>query len=421
MSNNRLNNSVTQLTRNGAFVGAGSGEFREVRAVGGAPHLSPTPPPHDYPDGTSIYHILDHALTPPLFFMAVIFLFAVSGVLHRFKYDEVADARNVAGWVVHAIDEEVDGHEDPNSADQNKKEAKTPNPGSASEQAPTTKDKEESPSGQKPIQALVATVEVVIMFWALVILWPILALDAFVRFYVRRGQRPVWSRFGFLIATLMFPPLRIGARSYLDPHLYWLPIIGWNHADKDLRRKVEKIFSVPMIVIALMVLPVLAVEAAIEYVWPDLRGNFSIKIAVDIGNALIWAAFAFELIVMLSLAEKKLAYCITHWIDLAVVLLPLSHFLPALRLLRAGRLVAGLKLGRMARLYRLRGLAMRAWRSILVLQVLQRLFNNSLEKRLNQLQELKMAKLEELEELEMEIESIENQIRKAGREVPVEQ
>ncbi len=418
MSQNRLEKITTTPSRNGALAGIGSGEFRAARAVGGSSKAHPTPPPQDYPDGTSIYHILDHVLTPPLFFMALVFLFAVSGVLHRFKYDEIADARSVAGWVIHAIediDEDDEGTALPASV------GKETNNSNASENQRSIKSGDGEPGFvQRPIQVLVARVEVVILFWALVILWPVLALDAFVRFYVRRGQKHFWSRFGYMIATMLFPPLRIGARSYLDPHLYWLPVIGWNHVDKDLRRRVEKTFSVPMIVIALMVLPVLGIEYAIEYVWLDLRGNFSIQTAVDIGNALIWAAFAFELIVMLSLAQKKLAYCISHWIDLAVVLLPLSHFLPALRLLRAGRLIAGLKLGRMARLYRLRGLAMRAWRSILVLQVLQRLFNNSLEKRLERLRELKQAKLEELEELNQEIDSIEEQIAKTGREIPVE-
>ena len=242
-------------------------------------------------------------------------------------------------------------------------------------------------------------------------LWPIFAAEAFLRFFMRARIVPFWSRFWTLILTLILPPTRMGAKAYLDTHLIWLPKHGWNHVDKHLRRRMEKSFSIPMIVIALMVLPFLALE---YYYARSVRQSVALEILLDVGTSVIWSAFALELIVMMSVARKRLQYCITHWIDVAVVMLPLLDFMPLLRTLRLGRLISLQKLGQLGRLYRLRGLLMRAWRSILVLEVLNRLVSLNPERRLRQLRELIAAKEEEIEELRDEMEELEQRL--AARE-----
>ncbi len=196
------------------------------------------------------------------------------------------------------------------------------------------------------------------------------------------------------------PPVRLGARYHGPGEFVWFPRLGWRSIDKSLRKTLEKYFSVPMILIALMVLPVLA----IEYGWESaVRQNKALGEFITWANTIIWFAFAVEFLVMISVAKKKLRYAVSQWINLLIILLPLIEFLPLLRVLRLSRVLRLNKLSKMGRLYRLRGLALRAWRAILILGVLQRLFGGKLENRLERLEELLVAKQEEIEELEAEI------------------
>jgi voltage-gated potassium channel len=61
---------------------------------------------------------------------------------------------------------------------------------------------------------------------------------------------------------------------------------------------------------------------------------------------MIWAAFTFEYVANVYLAEHRAAYVRAHWFDLAIVALPrlrplrITRSVRALRLLRAGRLLA---------------------------------------------------------------------------------
>jgi hypothetical protein len=109
---------------------------------------------------------------------------------------------------------------------------------------------------------------------------------------------------------------------------------------------------------------------------------------------------------MNAVAENRIRYCYLHWIDLAIVLLPLIEALPILRLLRLGSLLRVEQVARLGRLYRLQALAMKGWRAMLVLEVVQRLTGRSLEHRLKRLEELLLLKEEETAELRREIEEL---------------
>ena len=106
----------------------------------------------------------------------------------------------------------------------------------------------------------------------------------------------------------------------------WLPGLGWRQANKRLRERLERKFGIPMILIALMIMPVLIVEffmksQVAQYGW--------LRMLLHVSTGVIWFAFAGEFILMVSVAEKKVAYCKKHWIDLAIILLPL-FFVPAI-------------------------------------------------------------------------------------------
>jgi voltage-gated potassium channel len=138
-------------------------------------------------------------------------------------------------------------------------------------------------------------------------------------------------------------------------------------------------------------------------------------VLLDVSTAVIWVAFTTEFIVMASTAEEKFAYCRQHWLDLAIILLPLISFARALRVARAARLG---RLGSMSRLYRLRGLAMRAFRAVLLLDIVKRLLLIRPEKRLARLQRALAAKERELAQLRCEIAELNAIVASRQRNTP---
>jgi hypothetical protein len=207
--------------------------------------------------------------------------------------------------------------------------------------------------------------------------------------------------------------------------------------DERLRQRVEHALNVPMIGIALMVIPVLA----LDYYQPDhhpvvtdvqnvLRMPASrqttvdskqlwiatvahqpaIRLATRIGEALIWTAFALEFVVMISVVDRKLRYCLQHWIDILVIVLPLIGFLRMLRLARLARLN---QLGRFTRLYRLRGSVLRAQRGMIVASFLDRVIHRSPQKRLTRLKESLAEKEREAGLLRSRINELHSQIEAA--------
>ena len=220
-------------------------------------------------------------------------------------------------------------------------------------------------------------------------------------------------RYWWLFCIL--PPLRLCAHSRTpEGNKIWLPKLGWKIVDRHLRRSLERTFSIPMIWIALLILPVLGLhflfkDRIVEY--PMLR------IALHISTGLIWFAFTVEFIVMVSVAEKKFDYCKKHWLDLAIILLPLVSFLRTLRILRAGRLAKLGKLqqlSRVVRVYRLRGVAMRAFRALLVLELLHRVLRTKPENRIKKLEDMRTEKLRELEDIDEQIAELRKRLGKGN-------
>lgn len=255
-------------------------------------------------------------------------------------------------------------------------------------------------------------VELRLIEWSLLVLWPIFIVEATLRLFWAASPRSPWARAWVFLVVVLLPPARLGLRGYADGGRMWLPFAGWRSVDKNLRKTLERFFSVPMIVIALLVLPVLAME----YFWYEqVRAHFGLSLTLDLGSSVIWAAFALEFVIMFSVADNKVRYCLQNWMDLAVVALPLIDFLPILRLLRLTRVLQIHQISRIGRLYRLRGLLMKAWRAILLLEMIQRVLGNAKAKRLARLKELHTAKAEELEELRVEIEQLEKDIAKEAK------
>jgi voltage-gated potassium channel len=241
----------------------------------------------------------------------------------------------------------------------------------------------------------------------LALLWPVFAAEAIWRFLRRDRREPLWRAIGFLLLVCLFPPLRIGARNQAGMKPIWLPVLGWREVERDLRRTLERFFSVPMVVIALMVLPLLAIQFGLPN---QVESSEALRLFLTVATGVIWVAFAVEFIIKVSIAKNKLQYSLQHWVDLAIIVLPFLMFLPVLRLLRIANILRLEQLTRMSRVYRMQGLALKAWRAVLLLEVVQRLTGQTFEKRLRKLQALQAAKEEELDELRQEIEDLHKRI-----------
>jgi voltage-gated potassium channel len=250
-----------------------------------------------------------------------------------------------------------------------------------------------------------------LLLGGLAVLWPVFLAEAVLRFFLQpRSRRTAWNLASTLVSGLL-PPLRLAARSATRPNHLWLPWLGWREVSYDLEKTLERFFGAPMFVIALLILPVLA----IHYFWSEqVEAAPVLRLVLDISTSLIWVAFTTEFIIRISAAEKKLSYALTHWIDLAIVLLPTIEFMPFLRVLRLTQ-VARLRaltplLNSYAKYYRLYGLAGKGWRALIVLEVLHRVLSRSADARLARLRSQLETKEEEARELQREIDYYRRQI-----------
>ena len=238
--------------------------------------------------------------------------------------------------------------------------------------------------------------------WMFAILWFPIFVEA-VSGYWRTGDYS-WGASGRLLLIWLVPPYRMVLATYPGGNCHWLPIIGWQAGGRELEDRLDRGFSIPMLFIALMILPVLAIEMFGEtYVaeYP-LLGEFR-----DFGTSIIWLAFAFEFVIMSSVTPAKLRFLARNWINLAIILLPLIAFLrgfQAARMLRLGRASKAL------RVYRLRGLGIRAWRGVLTLELIERLIFRKPQTRLARLRAKLADKEHDIAQLKRRIDHLEQKI-----------
>lgn len=212
------------------------------------------------------------------------------------------------------------------------------------------------------------------------------------------------------------PPLRMGGRDHVDGGSIWLPHLGWRRVDRSLQVQLEKAFNVPMILIALAVLPLFA----LDWHWQNraVTPSWHMLVFLWASESLIWFAFAFEFVIMFSVSPKKLRYCRDHWMDLVIILAPMVGFL---RLVRMARVLRLSQVSRAARAYRLRGLSQRMFRGLLVLSLVRNLLEGDPAKRLAKLQEELRDRELDLEQLRAEIARVERRLaaERQNKEEPV--
>lgn len=212
--------------------------------------------------------------------------------------------------------------------------------------------------------------------------------------------------------TALFPPLRLGGRDHVDGGTLWLPVLGWVAASDELERRLERHLSIPMIVIALLVLPVMAVD----FLGADqIRANPQLGLINELAGAFIWLAFAVEFLVMISIVREKPSFLRQHWLDLAIICLPVIAFLRVFRVGRLLRLNQLTKVSRTARAFRFRTVLLRFWRALLVLQVIDRLVHRDDERRLARLERLLREKECEVVALRAEVDTVRARLEAARK------
>ena len=211
-----------------------------------------------------------------------------------------------------------------------------------------------------------------------------------------RRQRPdemlKWRL--YLLAQVICPPLRLASPSLERQGQIWLPWIGWQTPGRKLFKRLQAAFSRPMLFFAMLILPVLLVEYGLR---SQVEQHSWLQLTLHICTGLIWCAFAVEFIILFNATERKLAYVKSNWLDLAIILLPLIMILRTLRALQILRAAKAHQLMKLSRVYRVRGVAMKAFRALMLLEVFGRLIPVSPEKKLKRLQSEYDEKKEELD------------------------
>ncbi len=253
-----------------------------------------------------------------------------------------------------------------------------------------------------------------IILIGLLVLWLVFLVEAVVRYYLGGPERRSWKALSICLAAGLLPPLRLAVHSRTRPQHLWLPWMGWREIDFDLQKTLERSFAAPMFLMALLILPVLA----IEYFWSDAVITYPLLRGVlAVGVGVIWIAFTVEFVIRISVAEGKIGYAARHWVDLAVVLLPMLEFLPFLRLLQVTRLMRLEKIARIAKYYRLYGLAGKGWRGLVGFQLIRQLMSRSPKARMSRLRADLEDKEAEIMELQREADYYRRRLQAAEQQV----
>lgn len=223
-----------------------------------------------------------------------------------------------------------------------------------------------------------------VLAWTLGVLYLFFVADFLITLYLKAhfSQEVNRQEFIFRSLVLIFPPFRIGSRNLLSGRYIWLPFWHWSLVTEGLFTELKKRFVLPMILIALLIVPVLVIEwkfmDEVKEEWPNLK----IDLILETVQTIIWIAFAFEFLLMISVTDKKLKYCKTNWIDLLIILLPFVSFLRTFRFSQIARLKYA------ARSFKFRGAITKTRQGLILMDFVRRIFRLKPESELKRLQKM---------------------------------
>lgn len=228
--------------------------------------------------------------------------------------------------------------------------------------------------------------------------------------YIEHGEgvpRPSRGRAAYILCCALVPPLRTGLHPASMRGHMWLPIFGWRRTSLRLSRRVQKAFGVPMLLIGLLILPVLVGEIFFSR---QVQASAGLALGMDAATRLIWFAFALEFIVMMAVTPRRTEYALRHWVDLVIILLPFVAFLRSLQVLRAGQVLKAQRMSQFARVYRLRGVAVKLLQAVLMLRVLEGMSERAARRRIKGIRAHISYREAEIKDLHLELRDLRREL-----------
>ena len=232
--------------------------------------------------------------------------------------------------------------------------------------------------------------------------------DVLLLFYRRRKhQEKIYGpEKRMRLFSVLFPPLHIGTRDSSSGKYLWIPFWHWCVVNEGLLAELKRKFVLPMIGIALLIVPVLVIEwKFLDEVREELP-NLRINLILNTIQIFIWSAFTFEFILMISISNRKFHYIKKNWIDLLIILLPFVSFLRSFRISQLARLKYA------TRSFKLRGVITKARQGLIFVDVVQRLFRLRPENEMKRLYRLLQENRRDSEELLKKLEEVAHLIEK---------
>jgi len=208
------------------------------------------------------------------------------------------------------------------------------------------------------------------------------------------------------LLCLLFPPLRMGSRYISNGQYIWIPRWKWSKVNEGLFLDLKKSFILPMIGIALLIVPVLIIEWKFLGDIKEELPNLKVDLILEAVQTFIWCAFTFEFILMISISNRKLNYVKKNWIDLLIILLPFVSFLRTLRISQIARLKYA------TRSFKLRGVITKARQGLIFVDFLQRIFRLRPETEVKRLYRLLQENQKDREDLQNKLRDVAALIKK---------
>lgn len=228
------------------------------------------------------------------------------------------------------------------------------------------------------------------------------AIDVALLFYRSRQHQTPMSKpeKRMRLLTLLFPPLRIGSRNSSTGEYIWIPHWHWCKVNEGLFLELKRRFVLPMIGIALLIVPVLLIEWKLMEEVHAAMPNLKIDLILNAIQTFIWCAFTFEFILMISISDRKLHYVKKNWLDLLIILLPFVSFLRTFRISQIARLKYA------TRSFKLRGVVTKARQGLIFVDFLQRIFRLRPENEVKRLYRLLRQNQRDREELQAKLKEV---------------
>ena len=202
------------------------------------------------------------------------------------------------------------------------------------------------------------------------------------------------------LLALFFPPLRVGSRNIVSGEFSWIPGWQWCKVNEGLFAELKRRFVLPMIAIAVLIIPVLIIEwkflDEVRSAFPGLK----INLILESVQTFIWCAFTFEFLLMISISRRKLNYVKKNWIDLLIILLPFVSFLRTLRISQIARLKYA------TRSFKLRGVITKARQGLIFVDFVQRIFRLRPENEVKRLFRLLQENQQDRRELQQKLKGV---------------